>query len=444
MDGNGGIRAVKSPTAFGYKPSIYNHYKAIEHDTYLVYNLVTSSVALLTENEKTQVEHPERADAIFLESALENGFAVPVDENEVAKVLTIQRMNNYSSRFAGFQILPTTACNASCRYCYEKGLEKETMSSEVIEAIPGYLESYMDMIDDLHVTWFGGEPMLGLQAMRELSEAIKGKCGLHGIGYTSDIITNATLLTPETVEILADECNVSQAQVTLDGMGSTHMDRKRYLDPSFTFDKLLDSMELLVRERIRLLIRLNIDRENIGECIELISKLGDKWARNDNVMLYAAPLYGSDNDNEYFGQGELNDAYGLIFKAMINAGWIQTLDGLPMNFNNATCSARMVNNFVINPKGEIFKCEHLLSDADERLGTVFDGVTFNSALVRWTSPTLPQRCIECGYLPSCQGGCYAAETRNFGFERCPHIAFIEEAIVSSAGYLLKRNQGKGE
>jgi len=413
-------------------------------DKVICYNLVTSAVSLLSRSEVEMIRDPSTCTKPFLREALEAGFLIPSDENEVEKVLAVQRMNNFSTRFAGFQLLPTTACNARCWYCYEEGFIKETMSDDVVTAIPDFLESYMGMVDDFHITWFGGEPLMGLDIMRRLSREVIDRCDKHDIGYTSDIITNATLLTSDVARIIHEECHVSQAQITLDGMGSNHVARKRYVDPSITFEDIIDAMETLVNLGVRLLIRLNVDKENLDDCLELIDRLGKLWARNKNVMLYAAPLYGNRGNDKLLSRDDLDPVYDRVFRRMIDSGWIQTLDGLPMNFNNATCSARMINNFVINPKGDVYKCEHLLSRADERIGTVFDGVIFNDAMVHWTLPSLPEKCLECSYLPACQGGCYAAGAMDFGFERCPHIAFITEAITSAAGYLLSKCEREEE
>ena len=96
----------------------------------------------------------------------------------------------------------------------------------------------------------------------------------------------------------------------------------------------------------------------------------------------------------------------------------------------------MINNFVIDPSGDVFKCEHLLAEDRQRIGNVFEGVLFNEAMAEWASPDIPQKCRECSFLPSCQAGCYAAEALDFGLKRCPHIAFITDAIIDAAGYLL--------
>lgn len=420
-------------------PSKYNHWGKVGTDKNILFNLVTSSVALFRDGELGQILQADFIDGQLADQALQNGFVVPSEENEVEKVLAVERMNNYSTRFAGFQILPTTDCNARCWYCYERSFEKKTMPKNVLDSIPSFIEPYMDMVDDIHVTWFGGEPLLGFDSMCGLSDELIGISASHGVGYTSDIITNATLLTPGMIDVLVGRCRIGQAQVTLDGIGAEHIARKRYLDESITFDNVMSAMDLLVNSGIRLLIRINVDKSNTRDCIELIDCLAEKWAMRDNVMLYVAPLYGSSGVS-FYGRDELNNLYRVVFKSMIDSGWIRTLDGLPMNFNNATCSARMINNFVIAPNGDVFKCEHLLSCPAEKVGTVFDGVVFNEAMARWSAPSEPNKCTECSYLPTCHGGCYAAEKLNFGFERCPHIAFVTDAIIEAAGYLLEKQE----
>ena len=418
-----------------YKESRYNHFGMVGDKVFL-YNLVTSSVAVIEEPEYEQIKSCEFADSNLMQDAVGNGFIVPAEEDEIEKVLAVQRMNNYTTRFAGFQILPTTACNARCFYCYEQSYKPTCMKNDVAEAIPPFIEGFMDMVDDVHVTWFGGEPMLELDRIRELSNQIMALAKKHGIGYTSDMITNGTLATLDTVRTLVKDCKVSQVQITLDGLAEEHLRRKSYVSDDVAFNTVLSAMDAFVEQGAKLLIRLNVDKRNFEDCLKLIPLLGERYKGLDTVMLYAAPLYGSGNQKDFYTENELNEAYRTLFRAMIDAGFIQTVDGLPLNFNNATCSAQMINNFVIDPSGDVFKCEHLLAEDRQRLGNVFEGVVFNEAMAEWASPDIPQKCRECGFLPSCQAGCYAAEALDFGLKRCPHIAFITEAIVDAAGYLL--------
>ena len=418
-----------------YKESRYNHRGALDDKVFL-YNLVTSSVALLGTGEYEQISKGEFSSPEVMEMAVENGFVVPYGEDELEKVLAIQRMNNFSTRFAGFQILPTTACNARCFYCYEHSYKPEHMNQVTADSVPAFIEGYMDMVDDIHITWFGGEPLLELDRIASLSGELMRLAEKHGIGYTSDMITNGSLADRAIVRKLVEQCGITQVQITLDGHGDEYLRRKAYLSEDVTFDTVIETMDSFVEYGAQLLIRLNIDKDNLEDCLRLIPFLGERYSNLDSVMLYAAPLYGTSDRSSFFAEEELNAAYREVFRAMIDAGFIQTLDGLPLNFNNATCSAQMINNFVITPTGDVFKCEHLLADESQKVGTVFDGILFNKAMTQWASPDIPEKCRECGFLPSCQAGCFAAEALQFGLKRCPHIAYITDAIIDAAGYLL--------
>lgn len=302
----------------------------------------------------------------------------------------------------------------------------------------------MDMVDDIHITWFGGEPLLELDRIVSLSSELMRLAKKHGIGYTSDMITNGSLANHAIVRKLVEQCGITQVQITLDGRGDEYLHRKAYLSEDVTFDTIMETMDSFVEYGAQLLIRLNIDKDNYEDCLRLIPLLGERYNNLESVMLYAAPLYGTSDCSSFFTEEELNDAYRAVFRSMIDAGLIQTLDGLPLNFNNATCSAQMINNFIITPTGDVFKCEHLLTDENQRVGTVFDGILFNEAMARWASPDIPKKCREYRFLPSCQAGCFAAEALQFGLKRCPHIAYITDAIIDAAGYLLDNHGERTE
>ena len=149
-------------------------------------------------------------------------------------------------------------------------------------------------------------------------------------------------------------------------------------------------------------------------------------------------LYSDKNASHCIPKSELNAVFARAYKTLIDFGFIRSVDGLPMNFANATCCAKMLNNFVIAPNGDISKCEHLLNVEDEVIGNVSTGLRFNAAFARWTSTDIPDKCLECCYLPICQAGCATAEHRGFGYGRCAHIAFIHDAVITAANYLLKK------
>lgn len=66
------------------------------------------------------------------------------------------------------------------------------------------------------MSWFGGEPLLALDIIKYMSEKFINYCGENKIGYSSDIVTNGTLLTKETADILAS-IGVSSVHINLYG-----------------------------------------------------------------------------------------------------------------------------------------------------------------------------------------------------------------------------------
>lgn len=67
-----------------YKESRYNHRGALDDKVFL-YNLVTSSVALLGTGEYEQILKGEFSSPEVMEMAVENGFVVPYGEDELEK-----------------------------------------------------------------------------------------------------------------------------------------------------------------------------------------------------------------------------------------------------------------------------------------------------------------------------------------------------------------------
>ena len=65
------------------------------------------------------------------------------------------------------------------------------------------------------IIWFGGEPLLAFQTMRDLNKDILGIVGKHGINYSSSIVTNGHLLTKDIAKTLLDEFHIRHIDLRL-------------------------------------------------------------------------------------------------------------------------------------------------------------------------------------------------------------------------------------
>lgn len=428
-----------------YKYSKYNHHGQLEDGSVLVYNLFSSAVAVLSQEEFQQISNPTLMhNPELYETAASQGFLVPADEDETAKLLSLRNTNNFNDKRAGFQILPTTSCNARCFYCYEQDFQPSTMTKETADAVVSFLLDYCENMEDVTVAWFGGEPFVCEGLMDYISSKLIPALEARGTRYQANVITNASLISTQNIEKIVAQYRISNVQITLDGRGEEHTRRKKYLDPAVTYEKIIDTIALLTRHQVHVMVRLNLDRNNLESCIGAIEDLANSGADQDYLWPYGAPLYSDCGGTHCLREGELNAAFEKLYRKLIDCGYIRSIDGLPMNFANAACCAKILNNFVISPNGELSKCEHLLNVPEEVIGSVFDGIRFNAAMAKWTDPAIPAACMDCSYLPICQAGCSAAEQRGFGYGRCSHIAFIQDAVISAANYLLRKRGEKDD
>lgn len=423
-----------------YKYSKYNIAGRLSDGSFLIYNLFSSAVAVLDKNEYQSLLDIEQAEMVqndLLFKAIQNGFLVPKEELENEKIALLRKSDRYNSRKGGFQILPTTHCNARCFYCYEKDFKGESMSDETIGQTIEFIKQFSDGLDQLAITWFGGEPFLAEKTIGRISAELIPLCEEKGIGYYANAISNAALIGKMNLQNIVEKYKISQIQITLDGKGDEHIRRKAYQDPSVSYESILEKIGMLSKNGVKVLVRMNVDRNNVDSILSVIEDLVTIDGDFEKIIPYASPLYSSTMKDICLSEEELPMIFKKIFRKMIDCGFIQTINGLPMNYMNAVCAATGINNYVIAPNGNILKCEHLIDCREEIVGSVRTGIIYNETLSKWNNDEIPEKCRDCLHLPICQGGCAAAEQMGFGYGRCSYVSYIDDAIIDAADYLMK-------
>lgn len=148
----------------------------------------------------------------------------------------------FNTRSYSLTIATTLACNFRCVYCYEKSAEAmKSMDGNVQAAIIANLEAQIPTINNFSVTWYGGEPLLCMDVIRNLSKTFMDKCKEAKVEYSAHIVSNGYLLTPEIAKELV-ALNVTGAQITIDGTKEIHDARRPLHGEKPTFDILLNNI----------------------------------------------------------------------------------------------------------------------------------------------------------------------------------------------------------
>ena len=90
----------------------------------------------------------------------ERWFLVPEEDSESEAYLQMKQelilREERPEGISGYVILPTTACNARCFYCFEQGMEARKMSPETVEDTLRFILEHRPEGRGIHIHWFGG------------------------------------------------------------------------------------------------------------------------------------------------------------------------------------------------------------------------------------------------------------------------------------------------
>jgi len=313
-----------------------------------------------------------------------------------------------TSRFA-LTIVTSLGCNFDCPYCFE-AKHPSLLNAEVERALLEVVDDQLPTIQTLHVTWFGGEPLVGKQPLLALSDAFIERCDRAGVQYQADITTNGYLLDEETCEQLRDR-RVSWAQVCLDGPPEIH-DRMRPLaGGKSSFWGIVKNLHHAVNY-FPISIRMNVDMENILHAEELLQILADEGLAG-KLSVYPGQIVGIRD-----GSGSPSSSYGVA--CFTNPAFARAeRDFLELaqryDFANpslprptgAPCTAVRANELVVGSEGELYKCWDSVCNRMEVIGDIRDYKQTNGRLQKWLKydPFADEECRSCIALPVCMGGC---------------------------------------
>ena len=116
------------------------------------------------------------------------------------------------------------------------------------------------------VSWFGGEPLLALDVIKEISEEIIEWAAAYGVTYQAEISTNGYYLSKETMQTLL-AYGVNRVMVTLDGTKEVHDTRRILATGGPTYETILQNLRAIqaLEEPFEIYIRVNFDEDNLAQ-----------------------------------------------------------------------------------------------------------------------------------------------------------------------------------
>jgi uncharacterized protein len=144
-----------------FKSSMFNEYLGCLDGQWVIYNNLSSAMIEVPKDLYDALEniHLDSLSPKNLNALSQARFIVEEDKNEIDDLRKKKMEIQESNAVIGLQILPTSACNFCCDYCFEKsGNSGEHMSREIMDKIVSWVaNSIKPTTRVLNVMWFGGE-----------------------------------------------------------------------------------------------------------------------------------------------------------------------------------------------------------------------------------------------------------------------------------------------
>ncbi|WP_170107204.1 radical SAM protein [Roseibium marinum] len=359
-----------------------------------------------------------------------------IDERDLVNAENRQAAGNDS--VLDIVILPSSDCALGCNlgqfgaYCgqkHEKGRIQPKSISDIAQLAD---RSVRPCHTRLNVNWFGGEPLLAFDQMRQVTASLKGVAARHGLDYDAALVTGGQMFTLD----IARECHVSlnirSVSITLDGLPDVHDKRRCTKAGRPTFERIMGNIRAVAGDldlnTLALSIRCNIDRRNVESFDRLIDYFVEQGIQ-DRIEFYPANVHpwGAMNNRDLFLAPDEFAAREIVWlRKLIATGF--TSPRLPKR-KPIVCRVVSSSHIVVGHDGEVHRCtETPLTPVNLPKDSLGNAGLWQSIdqVPRWDWHDQVENrrfpCAECVYLPVCGGACPLSWTTGSDVP-CPPFRF---------------------
>jgi uncharacterized protein len=411
----------------GYKPrerwiaSRFNARTVGEDGRLILWNTLSGAVCVFEARDRERVLARLSRKGVTepLDKAAEylsrKGYLVRESLDEMAQFRYWYGQQHWRSNILQLILLASEDCNFRCVYCYEK-FKHGTMSPEVRQGVRALTLRRAPQLRELSISWFGGEPLYGWEAVEELAPFFKDVAERHGLGYGQHMTTNAYLLTEERATRLL-EWGCANFQITIDGLPEEHDCKRVGRDGSPTYHVILDNLRSLRDRRnaeFQVDLRVNFDRDNFPRLGAFLEALSEDFAGDPRFRMRfrAVGKWGGARDADLATCGTLEQRVVVkeLRKKAEEVGLAQERGILDASsFGRQVCYAARPYSFIVGATGKLMKCTVALDELPENVvGQLHpDGrLELNHEhMNKWVGPHFEtdSLCPKCHLLPGCQG-----------------------------------------
>ena len=312
-------------------------------------------------------------------------------------------------------------CNLNCSYCFaSQGKyhgERGVMSFEVGKRALDFLVENSGSRRNLEVDFFGGEPLLNFEVVKQLVAYAREIEKKHNKNFRFTLTTNGLLIDEDVIDFCNKECH--NVVLSLDGRREIH-DRFRVdYAGNGSFDRIVPKFQRLVESRggKGYYMRGTFTHANPDflEDIKVMLDLGfNELSMEPVVCAPGDPAELTDEDIEIVKK-QYEDLATLMLerhkagKPFTFYHYMIDLTGGPCIYKRISGCGSGTEYMAVTPWGDLYPCHQFVGDDKYLLGNIYDGVTNTCAQCEFAECNVYARkeCRDCWARLYCSGGCAA-------------------------------------
>ncbi|MDD6616432.1 MAG: thioether cross-link-forming SCIFF peptide maturase [Lachnospiraceae bacterium] len=394
----------------------------------LVYDVIELLDAGKTEGEVKELLQ-EKYKAADLEEALEECRQLKEDG-----VLFTEDI--YENAIMDFKARPTVVkalclhiahdCNLACRYCFAEEGEyhgrRALMSFEVGKKALDFLIANSGNRRNLEVDFFGGEPLMNWQVVKDLVAYGREQEKLHNKKFRFTLTTNGVLLNDEVMEF----CNREMANVVLsiDGRKEVHDYMRPFRAGKGSYDLILPKFQKFAdsREQKNYYVRGTFTRSNLdfSEDVLHLADLGFKQISVEPVVAQESEDYALREED----LPKIFEEYDKLAREMVRREkegkgftffhFMMDLTGGPCVYKRLSGCGSGTEYLAVTPWGDFYPCHQFVGQEEYLMGNVYEGIKRTDIVDEFKCCNVytKEKCRSCFARFYCSGGC-AANSYNF-------------------------------
>lgn len=317
-------------------------------------------------------------------------------------------------------------CNLACRYCFAEEGEyhgrRALMSLEVGKKALDFLIVNSGSRRNLEVDFFGGEPLMNWQVVKDLVAYGREQEKIHNKNFRFTLTTNGVLLDDEVMEF----CNKEMGNVVLsiDGRKEVHDFMRPFRKGAGSYDLIVPKFQKFAESRNQdnYYVRGTFTHYNLDFAADVLhlADLGFKQISVEPVVAPPTEDYAIREEDLPI----IFEQYDILAKEMIKRHkegrgfnffhFMIDLTGGPCVYKRLSGCGSGTEYLAVTPWGDFYPCHQFVGNEEFLLGNVDEGIVRTDLTCDFKKCNVysKKECSSCFARFYCSGGC-AANSYNF-------------------------------